>query len=377
MSKVEHVEFQRPQRRGRRVRHAVFICLALVLTSVALHFFNIRVEVNIVHDKSKTISNREKVGTPALLLHLVKNWYQLTCSPPFPTLLAANPPEPSTPGFEKAAASLHEFLSIRTLESDIDSLSIAVVTPDGSIFESGYGVLRANESTPEKRGSITRDSIYRIASITKMFVVLETLILRERGVLNWSDFTLTMVDIATESSVRDDPVTKFLPNFTYPSYGWSEFLNGEEYSSDNSPITLRQLASHLSGLGRDYPPEDVGEWPAPISGSGYHGLQDRGLDEFLHAVATIPLAAPQYTFPIYSNTGFNLLGLCNVAAHNLATGKEKTFGELMQDDVFDPLGLNSSFYQVPNSRLAAQIAVPLSDSETAVSEPKIVRGQVK
>ncbi|KAJ6575319.1 beta-lactamase/transpeptidase-like protein [Mycena capillaripes] len=338
MSKVEHLKLHRPQRLRRRVPLGIFTCLAaLVLTSVALPFFNVRIELNIVHDKSKTTSGTEK----------------LTCSPPFPTLLASNPPGPSAPGFEKAAASLHEFLSIRTLDSDIDSLSLAVVTPDGPIFERGYGVLRANESAPEEFGSVTRDSIYRIASITKMFAVLETLILRERGILNW-----------------DDPVTKFLPNFTYPSYSWSDFLNGREYVPDNSPITLRQLASHLSGIGRDYPPQDVGEtWPTPFLVEDEHhefnGLVDRNLDELMNAIATIPLAAPQYTFPIYSNAGFDLLGLCNAAAHNLATGKEKTYRELIQDDVFDPLGLNSSFYQVPNSRLAAQIAVPLSHSEWA------------
>jgi CubicO group peptidase (beta-lactamase class C family) len=111
---------------------------------------------------------------------------QLTCSAPLPTLLASHPPGPNAPGFKEAADSLHQFLSMRTAASDIDSLSIAVVTPDGPIFERGYGILRANESDPENFGSVTRDSIYRIASITKMFTVLETLILRERGILNWS-----------------------------------------------------------------------------------------------------------------------------------------------------------------------------------------------
>lgn len=49
---------------------------------------------------------------------------------------------------------------------------------------------------------------------------------------------------------RDDPVEKHLPNVTYPSYGWSEYLNGMEHDViDSRPhITLRQLASHLSGV---------------------------------------------------------------------------------------------------------------------------------
>ncbi|KAJ7246323.1 beta-lactamase/transpeptidase-like protein [Mycena haematopus] len=242
---------------------------------------------------------------------------------------------------------------MRTAASDIDSLSIAVVTPNGPIFEHGYGVLRANETDPEKRGSVTRDSIYRIASITKMFAVLETLILRERGALNW-----------------DDPVTKFIPNFTHPSYGWSDFLSGNDSASANSPITLRQLASHLSGLGRDYPPEDIGEpWPRSLTAEYKEGklqaFMDVSPEEFLNAVAKFPLVTPQYTFPVYSNTAFNVLGLCNLGADKLATGKRRTYRELLQNDVFDPLGLNSTFYEIPNSRLAAQIAVPSSNSDMA------------
>ncbi|KAJ7446452.1 beta-lactamase/transpeptidase-like protein [Mycena galericulata] len=316
-------------------------CLALVIGSTVLSFtalrlLNLRIEFKIAPVPSKTLVEK------------------LPCRAPLPTLFASHPPGPDSPGFKAAAASLDEFLSTRTNESDIDSLSIAVVTPNGPIFEGGYGVLRANESEVHKHGSITRDSIYRIASITKMFVVLETLILRERGALNW-----------------DDPVTKFLPNFTHPSYGWSDFLNGNKYPAEKEPITLRQLASHLSGLGRDYPPTDVGErWPAPFpedlktSEKRTHMNASSKAPPFLEAVATYPLVAPQYTFPVYSNTGFDVLGLCNVAASTLATGKARTFRELMQNDVFGPLGLNS-FYGVPNSSLATQIAVPSSNSEMA------------
>ncbi|KAJ7110015.1 beta-lactamase/transpeptidase-like protein [Mycena epipterygia] len=284
---------------------------------------------------------------------------QLTCSAPLPTLLASHPPRADAPGLKQAAASLHEFLSMRTVEFDIDSLSISVVTPAGPIFERGYGVLKANESEAdsEKLGSVTRDSIYRIASITKMFTVLETLILRERGVLNW-----------------DDPVTKFLPEFEYPSYGWSDFLNGNEYAPENAPITLRQLASHLSGIGRDYPPTDIGQpWPAPLIENRIEDEVSRThmngtSEELLNSVAKYPLAAPQYTFPIYSNTGFDVLGLCNVAANLLATGQARTHRELMQDDIFGPLGMNSSFYRIPDSRRAAQVAVPSSHSEWADME---------
>ncbi|KAJ7751289.1 beta-lactamase/transpeptidase-like protein [Mycena maculata] len=346
MAKVQDLDYghrslSRP-RRGSRSTILIAcsgLAIALVVSSVALNFLNVRIEVNIV-------------GTDRMNPKIAQE--KLTCRAPLPTLLASHPPGPDAPGIKAASTSLDEFLSIRTAESDIDSLSIAVVTPDGPIFQRGYGVLRANESDAQNRGAITRDSIYRIASITKMFTVLDTLILRERGVLNW-----------------DDTVTKFLPNFTFPSYGWSDFLNGNNYTAEHaSPITLRQLASHLSGIGRDYPPIDIGvPWPAPLS-RGVKAAEERKRMNVnsgapvLDPVAKYPLVAPQYTFPIYSNTGFDVLGLCNVAANTLATGKQLTYREQMQQDIFEPLGMNS-FYEVPHDSLAARVAVPASDSELA------------
>ncbi|KAF8216007.1 beta-lactamase/transpeptidase-like protein [Mycena galopus ATCC 62051] len=302
MSKMEEPpKRQRPDSRFGRVPLAILVCLAFIAASFTLHALDVRIEVNVVHGQGKF--------KPQILQEK-----KLTCRAPLPTLLTSHPPGPDSPGIQEAADSLHEFLSIRTTASDIDSLSIAVVTPAGPIFERGYGVLRANETSLEKRGSVTRDSIYRIASITKMFA--------------------------------------------------------KDSASAKSPITLRQLASHLSGLGRDYPPDDFGEpWPRPLAvedrDDKLQALMDVSPEEFLNAVAKFPLVAPQYTFPIYSNTGFDVLGLCNVGAAQLFTGQAKNYSELLQDDVFDPLGLNSSFYGIPNSRLAAQIAVPSSNSDMA------------
>ncbi|KAF7311060.1 Beta-lactamase domain-containing protein [Mycena chlorophos] len=274
------------------------------------------------------------------------------CSPPLPTLLTSKPPTLANPHIKTAAASLHALFAERANAPDIDSLSVAVVTPSALLFQGNYGVLRANE-TIESRGVVTGDSIYRIASITKMFTTLETLILRERGYLNW-----------------DDPVTKFIPNFTNPSSGWATHLSDTgKPAVDQAPVTLRQLASHLSGIGRDYPPYDVGSWPAtlakPDPSDEYDNRMNGSLDRLLDAVAHIPLVAPQYTFPIYSNTGFDLLGACNTAAYELATGEPITHRELLHKDVFDPLKMTSSFYKIPNSRLAAQVAVPATDSEWA------------
>jgi len=108
---------------------------------------------------------------------------EYACRPPLPHLLDA--PFPTDPLLRRASRSLNSYLADRTSHDDIDSLVIAVVTPSGPVFQKGYGVLRANETDSTKRGSVDENSIYRLASVTKIFTVLETLILRDRGVLNW------------------------------------------------------------------------------------------------------------------------------------------------------------------------------------------------
>lgn len=107
------------------------------------------------------------------------------CRAPLPALIGYSPPHRDRPQIIAASTSLDSFLSERTSRSDIDSLSIAVVTPAGTVFERGYGTLKANETDPQKKGTVDSAAIYRIASVTKMFTVLETLILRERGALSW------------------------------------------------------------------------------------------------------------------------------------------------------------------------------------------------
>lgn len=85
----------------------------------------------------------------------------------------------------KSIAAIDKYLSDRASQADIDSISVALVTPAGTLWQGGYGVLRANETGDAEKGTVDGDSIYRIASISKAFTVLETLILRERGALSW------------------------------------------------------------------------------------------------------------------------------------------------------------------------------------------------
>lgn len=110
------------------------------------------------------------------------------CAPPLPQIFASEPPRRSSPDLLNASQSLDTFLkaTINANGSGIDSLAVSVVTAGGSIFEGFYGVLKANETDESKRGGTPdRNSIYRIASVSKMITTMETFILRDKGEISW------------------------------------------------------------------------------------------------------------------------------------------------------------------------------------------------
>ncbi|KAF6766639.1 beta-lactamase class C binding protein-like protein [Ephemerocybe angulata] len=303
--------------------------------------------------------SRYPPGTPG-------RWPPTACPFPLPNLLTHNPVERdggSNVAIREALSSLNEYLAARTSATDIDSLAIAVVTPARTIFDRGYGVLKAND-TGAKQHLVDKHSIYRIASITKMFTVFETLLLRERGVLDF-----------------DDPVEKYIPEFKPPSAsrGWSEHLRDREHGKEEqfrrreSPrVSLRQLASHTGGLGRDFPRRDIGKWPITKDWPTISPERNTTFENVLGTIKDTPLLSVPYSYPIYSNVGFDLLGLANVAA-NLQSAKEsgadlaeepKTHRDLVKRDILDVFGLNSSFYRLPEDKyLKDHIAVPAKDFE--------------
>lgn len=109
----------------------------------------------------------------------VERW---SCRPFLPNVFAEAPPSPAHPAIRRAVHAVDEFFTARFAEGDIDSLSVAVVTSQGALYERNFGNMRANESqSPET----TSHSMYRMASVSKLFAALEGFILEEKGALSW------------------------------------------------------------------------------------------------------------------------------------------------------------------------------------------------
>src|SRR5690606_12939120 len=118
----------------------------------------------------------------------------------------------------------------------------------------------------------------------------------------------------------EDPVERHLPDgWTVPSY-------------EGHPITLRDLATHTSGLPR---------MPArfsPVNAQDpYAAMNDDSLR--VHVAASPPTRAPgEYA---YSNLGFALLGRA------LAHAGGKPWSELLRERVLEPLELRRTWSNPP------------------------------
>lgn len=141
-------------------------------------------------------------------------------------------------------------------------------------------------------------------------------------------------------------------------------------------VTLRDLASHLSGLGRDWPPGTLASFPNSTDGSAPppdNGLPFPSAAGVLSAIAQHRLVLPPGVWPSYSNTGAGVLGLALVAANRMHAertgarggGVPATVASLMERDVFGPLRMNGSAYLATPAN-AHRIVVPSFEPEVVV-----------
>jgi CubicO group peptidase (beta-lactamase class C family) len=166
----------------------------------------------------------------------------------------------------------------------------------------GYADLR-------KKDSLTTNTAFQLASVSKQFTAMAIMILRERGLLKY-----------------EDEVQKFYPEFPYKG------------------ITVRMLLTHRSGL-PDYTYFSEDYW------------KDR--NKFLSNQEVISMMAKHQPKPYhlpdkrydYSNTGYSVLA----AIVEKASGMQ--FENFMQKEVFKPLGMNHTWvYNGNNTALTEKIA---------------------
>ena len=174
----------------------------------------------------------------------------------------------------------------------------------------------------EARQAMTKDALFRIASMTKPITATGIMILVDEGKLS-----------------VDDPVERHLPEFRGQKLAVSRNGGVPTLTSPARKITIHDLLTHTSGMPSGLPP-DLAE---------LYLKRDRTLAETITGVSKRPLEFEPGSRWAYCNVGIDTLGrIIEVVS---GTPYEK----FLQDRIFSRLGMtDTTFY--PNQRQRSRIA---------------------
>ena len=160
----------------------------------------------------------------------------------------------------------------------------------GREHAAGFGITSVEHPLP-----VTPDTLFQTGSISKTFTGTLLMMLAEQG----------KVDL-------DAPVRKYIKDFR---------VQDENVSKK---VTVRQLLTHMGGWVGDY--------------FNNFGDGDDSLEKAVNDLARLPQVQPLGTIWSYNNTGFN------VAARIIEIVTKKPYEQSVQEMIFDPLGLDMSFF---------------------------------
>ncbi len=221
---------------------------------------------------------------------------------------------------EKAGVSSERLQRLVTLaDAYVDSGKLAgmvlMVNRGGKmVYSKATGTRSVDDVQPLKK-----DDLFRIYSMTKPITAVAAMQLYEAGHFHLSD-----------------PITKWLP----------ELADLKVMQADGSlvatktPITMHHLLTHTAGFSYGFDPRDAVD--QAYRAAGLWGAED--LSEFAEKIATLPLKyhpGEQWHYSI----AVDLTGLIIERMSGLS------FDEYLHKNIFEPLAMTDTFFQVPVDKL--------------------------
>ena len=186
---------------------------------------------------------------------------------------------------------LEEFfywLNQQFIEQNLPGAAIALVSRDQVIDTRTWGVRSTSDPKP-----ITRESLFRIASVSKTFAG-----------------TVASLVVDENQQAWDAPITEFLPQLQIGT------------GSSSRTITLKNIVSHTTGL-----------MPHAYSNMLDDGVAYEMIQEKFHEIPTVCSPGRCYG---YQNVVFSLIGDV-VEASTL-----QSYEQYLQDELFSPLGMKTA-----------------------------------
>ncbi|WIT12954.1 serine hydrolase [Paucibacter sediminis] len=198
-----------------------------------------------------------------------------------------------------AIPAVDDMVQQQLLAQRIPGASLVVARSGRIVYAKGYGYADLEAATP-----IQVEQRFEIGSVTKSFAASAIMLLVEDGLLTLDD--------------RLEPYLGATPA------AW----NG---------ITIRHLLNHSSGLP---------EYPDDAFFAALERDQGFSTAELLARFKTHGLAFPPGSSFLYSNTGYDLIGLI------IQKVSGQHYGEFLRRRVFQPLGMDSARLMAPNESAA-------------------------
>ena len=185
----------------------------------------------------------------------------------------------------------------------------------------------------ENNKPMQKDTIFRIASMTKQFTSLAVMMLYEEG-----HFLLS------------DPISKFIPEFKNPKV-FVPSSSGDSYElvPAKSEITIRHLLNHTSGLTYGYgDPVEIKELIIKA------GIRDENYNFNWHLHKTLgDLVKKLLNVPLLNHPGEEFIyGFStDVLGYLVEIVSGMTLNEFFNSRIFQPLGMTDTYYYVPDEKI--------------------------
>ncbi len=250
--------------------------------------------------------------------------------------------QPKSTGFTEADPSAVNVSAERLGRIDnlitqyIDSGWIAgaagFIARDGQIVY--YKAFGSNDA--EKTRPLNKDDIFRIASQTKAITSVAVMTLFEQG-----------------KFLLDDPVSKYIPEFAHPVV--LDKFNEKDTTFTTVPankeVTIRHLLTHTSGIeyagiGSPTMRAIYAKYDIP-GGFGSAGVT---IGEKMRALGKLPLLhnpGERFTY------GLNV----DVLGYLIEVWSGETLDEYFHNHIFAPLGMNDTYFYIPESKGAKLVKV--------------------
>ncbi|HWA59769.1 MAG TPA: serine hydrolase domain-containing protein, partial [Caulobacteraceae bacterium] len=245
-----------------------------------------------------------------------------------------------TSGFDTEALEAVPKALSAVIESGDLSGAVTLLWKDGEVAQVAcQGRRNIAEDKP-----MTRDTLFRIASMTKPITSVAALMLMEEGAFR-----------------LDDPITEWAPEFKNMKVLKSATGPVDEVYDAPRDITFDDLFTHRAGLAYGF--TSIG----PIAHAYQKALGDvltiqTAPDDWMAAIAALPLSYPPGERFHYSHA-------TDVLGFLVGRIAGKSFRDVLIERIFEPLGMVDTDFYVPPEKRARAAVVYRQDDKTGALEP--------